>query len=207
MVNDRLGPLIDDVQQVNGTIQPVPSAAQRLAVQRNQSQAECRCRLGQNHRNPTRQGVLQRGGIDLRQQLPQTARRRRRPLEPQRMKKVNGLFRQPLTDGIIAPGVLKNRTHLRPSEWPQTHGVVPYALWDQELAPSTRASPPEGRLTQQEPPFKKTSPIKLRPILRSSSTPYWEEPWGGEPLACRATTDCDTIKRPCRHRRASVAQR
>ena len=92
MVNDRLGPLIDDVQQVNGTIQPVPSAAQRLAVQRNQSQAECRCRLGQNHRNPTRQGVLQRGGIDLRQQLPQTARRRRRPLEPQRMKKVNGLF-------------------------------------------------------------------------------------------------------------------
>lgn len=66
LVNDRLGPLIDDVQQVNGTIQPVPSAAQRLAVQRNQSQAGCRCRLGQNHRNPTRQGVFQRGGIDLR---------------------------------------------------------------------------------------------------------------------------------------------
>ena len=54
LMNDRFGLLIDDVQRVNGTIQSVPGASQRLAVQRDQSQTGCRCRLRQDHRDPAR---------------------------------------------------------------------------------------------------------------------------------------------------------
>ena len=111
LMNDRLGPLIDDVQQMHRTIESVPSAPQRLAVQRDRDQARSRCLPWQDHRDPARQGVLQRGHVDLRQQLPQTARRGRRPPKLQRMQKVQRLFRQPLTNGIIAPAVLKHRTH------------------------------------------------------------------------------------------------
>ncbi len=55
-------------------------------------------------------------------------------------------------------------------------GINTAALGDQELVPSSRANPPEGRSAPQEPPFKKTSSVKLRPIPHDSSTPDGKEP-------------------------------
>jgi hypothetical protein len=44
LMNDRLGSLIDDIQQMHGTIESVPCPSPRLAVQRDRNQARGRCR-------------------------------------------------------------------------------------------------------------------------------------------------------------------
>jgi hypothetical protein len=69
------------------------------------------------------------------------------------MKKDKKLFRQPLTDRAIALAGSENSQTPRLSDWPHETGAVTLpkaaenatALWEQVLAPSTRANPHQGR--------------------------------------------------------------
>ena len=126
----------------------------------------------------SRQGVRPRGHVDLGQQLPQdrssweaSAKTEACEGSPEADSSATNHPVLPERQGRHRLGSSEESYTPRPSEWPQTQGVVTLpktaedtaALWNQELAPSTHANPPEGRSSRQEPSFKKTSSAKLRP--------------------------------------------